>query len=45
MECPGVGGGNRAVIEKIAAVFESYWQQPDFEPYNRDGSATTRDTR
>lgn len=26
---------NRAVIEKIAAVFESYWQQDDFEPYDR----------
>jgi superfamily II DNA or RNA helicase/HKD family nuclease len=26
---------NRAVVEKIAAVFESYWQQPDFEPYDR----------
>ena len=27
---------NRAVIEKLSAVFESYWQQPDFEPYDRD---------
>lgn len=27
---------NRAVIEKISAVFESYWQQPDFEEFNRD---------
>ena len=27
---------NRPVIEKIAAVFESYWQQPDFEKYERD---------
>lgn len=26
---------NRAVIDKIAAVFESYWQQQDFEPYER----------
>ncbi len=26
---------NRAVIEKISAVFESYWQQHDFEPYDR----------
>jgi superfamily II DNA or RNA helicase len=25
---------NRAVIEKIAAVFESYWEQPDFETYD-----------
>lgn len=27
---------NRAVIEKIGAVFESYWQQADFEPYERE---------
>lgn len=26
---------NRAVIEKIAAVFDSYWEQPDFAPYDR----------
>ena len=26
---------NRGVIEKLSAVFESYWQQPDFEPYER----------
>jgi len=26
---------NRAVLEKISAVFESYWQQEDFEPYER----------
>ena len=25
---------NRAVIEKLAAVFESYWQQADFELYD-----------
>lgn len=25
---------NRAVIDKIAAVFESYWRQPEFEPYD-----------
>ena len=27
------GARNRAVIEKIGAVFESYWQQADFEEY------------
>lgn len=27
---------NRGVIEKLSAVFESYWQQADFEPYDRD---------
>jgi superfamily II DNA or RNA helicase len=28
------GARNRAVIEKIAAVFESYREQSDFEPYD-----------
>ena len=28
------GARNLSVIDKIAAVFESYWQQPDFEPFN-----------
>src|SRR5688572_10837373 len=28
------GARNRPVIDKIAAVFESYWQQPDFEAYD-----------
>jgi superfamily II DNA or RNA helicase/HKD family nuclease len=28
------GARNRAVIDKIAAVFESYWEQPDFQPYD-----------
>jgi superfamily II DNA or RNA helicase/HKD family nuclease len=27
---------NRGVIEKLRAVFESYWQQPDFETFDRD---------
>jgi HKD family nuclease len=27
---------NISVIDKIAAVFESYWQQPDFEPFTAD---------
>ena len=27
---------NRPVIDKIAAVFDSYWQQPDFERYDRE---------
>jgi superfamily II DNA or RNA helicase len=30
------GARNRSVTEKIAAVFESYWQQPDFESYDPD---------
>jgi superfamily II DNA or RNA helicase len=25
---------NRAILEKIAAVFESYWEQADFEPFD-----------
>ncbi len=28
------GARNRTVIDKVAAVFESYWQQPDFEDYD-----------
>jgi superfamily II DNA or RNA helicase/HKD family nuclease len=28
------GARNRTVIDKIAAVFESYWEQPDFQPYD-----------
>lgn len=44
------GARNRAVIEKVSAVFESYWQQPEFEPYERErfeaatgaGAAATR---
>jgi superfamily II DNA or RNA helicase len=27
---------NRPVIAKIAAVFDSYWQQPDFQAYDRE---------
>ena len=30
------GARNRSVIDKIAAVFESYWQQPDFEPFSAE---------
>lgn len=30
------GTRNADVIEKIAAVFESYWQQADFEDYDRE---------
>jgi superfamily II DNA or RNA helicase/HKD family nuclease len=30
------GVANRSVIEKIAAVIESYWQQDDFAPYSRE---------
>ena len=29
------GARNRPVIDKITAVFESYWQQPEFEAYER----------
>lgn len=28
------GARNPDVIAKVAAVFESYWQQPDFKPYD-----------
>ena len=27
---------NPDAVQKITAVFESYWQNPDFEPFNRD---------
>lgn len=30
------GARNRDVIDKIAAVFESYWQQADFQDYDRE---------
>jgi superfamily II DNA or RNA helicase/HKD family nuclease len=29
------GARNPSVLEKLSAVFESYWQSPDFEPYVR----------
>lgn len=29
------GARNRSVIDKVAAVFESYWEQADFEPFDR----------
>ncbi len=29
------GARNRPIIEKVAAVFESYWEEADFEPYDR----------
>ena len=30
------GARNPDVIDKVAAVFESYWENPDFRPYDRD---------
>ena len=39
------GARNRPVIDKIAAVFESYWQQDDFEDYEQVRFLATRDTR
>ena len=27
------GARNPSVVEKLSAVFESYWSSPDFEPY------------
>jgi superfamily II DNA or RNA helicase/HKD family nuclease len=30
------GARNRPIIEKVAAVFESYWEEADFEPYDRE---------
>src|SRR5690606_5309974 len=28
------GARNRSIVEKVAAVFESYWEEADFEPYD-----------
>lgn len=28
------GARNRSIVEKVAAVFESYWEAADFEPYD-----------
>jgi superfamily II DNA or RNA helicase/HKD family nuclease len=28
------GARNRSIIDKVAAVFESYWEEADFEPYD-----------
>ena len=30
------GARNPDVIDKVAAVFESYWHNPDFKPYDRE---------
>jgi HKD family nuclease len=38
------GARNRPVIDKVAAVFESYWQQDDFEEYDQRRFQATRDT-
>jgi len=37
------GARNRPVIDKVAAVFESYWQQDDFEKYDQRRFQSTRD--
>ena len=29
------GARNRGVVEKMVAVFDAYWESPDFEPYDR----------
>ena len=29
------GARNRGVVEKMAAVFDAYWESPDFEAYDR----------
>ncbi len=36
MEREGFGARNPAVIDKVAAVFDSYWHSPDFKPYDHD---------
>jgi len=37
------GARNRSIIEKIAAVFDSYWEQADFEPFDRERFAVALD--
>jgi superfamily II DNA or RNA helicase len=32
MERPYLGARNRSIVDKVAAVFESYWEAADFEP-------------
>lgn len=41
------GARNRTVIDKVSAVFESYWQQPEFEQYERERfvKAIARDSK
>jgi HKD family nuclease len=29
------GARNRSIVDKVAAVFESYWEEADFEPYDQ----------
>lgn len=36
------GARNPTVIEKIAAVFESYWEQAEFEPFDRSRFAEAK---
>jgi superfamily II DNA or RNA helicase len=38
------GARNPAVIDKMIAVFDSYWQQTDFEPYNRERFLASRES-
>ncbi len=37
------GARNRSIIEKVGAVFDSYWEEADFEPYDRDRFAVAVD--
>lgn len=37
------GARNRSIMEKMAAVFESYWEESDFEPYDADRFAIAVD--
>ncbi len=30
------GARNRSIVDKMGAVFESYWEEADFEPYDPD---------
>ena len=37
------GARNRSIVEKMTAVFESYWEEADFEPYDADRFALETD--
>ena len=39
------GARNRTVIDKISAVFDSYWSQPEFEPYDATRFSTAMQSK
>lgn len=37
------GARNRSIVDKVAAIFESYWEQADFEPYDQQRFLAARE--